>query len=90
MILYQSNRKLASLACNFFTPDFFDLLLLSMGRLFHMVMATILNVLAGNQVLPPLVELSYAIPGVRNLFITLFAHLGGKKRDIQRNTTGKY
>lgn len=55
-----------------------------------MVMATILNVLAGNQVLPPLVELSYAIPGVRNLFITLFAHLGGKKRDIQRNTTGKY
>lgn len=59
-----------------------------MGRLFHRVMATILNVLAGNQVYPPLVELSYAIPSLSNLLVTLFAHLCGKKKkgDPEANT----
>lgn len=49
-----------------------------------MVMATILNVLAGNQVYSPLVDLSYATPSVSNLLVTLFAHLcEEKKRDLE-------
>lgn len=54
-----------------------------MGKLFHMVMETILNVLAGNQVYSTLVELSYAIPSVSNLLVTIFVYLCGEKKEIR-------
>lgn len=55
-----------------------------------MVVSTILNVdiLAGNQVYPPLVELSCAIPAVSNLLVTLFAHLCGVKKKKKNRSRG--
>lgn len=50
-----------------------------------MVMATIPNVLEGNQVYPCLVELSYAIPSASNLFVTLFVNLCEEKKERERS-----